>query len=367
MNSLDYAKKCCDTIMRQFPNGELPPVGPFHYHAGVFLHGMEEVYLLCGEKKYDNYIFNWLNPFIEEDGNIKNRQEGSVDAVQATNLLIRYAETKNFPSYEKALKKTAEKFFDWKVNSSGGFWHLPDTPNQMWLDSVYMASLFLTRYGIYSGDVRFLNMAQRQFKLLWEHNRDTKTGLLYHAWDASIKADWADKETGRSPEVWGRALGWYMATSALVAQILPEGRFKEEITDYAVSLAKCLVEFQDKEDGMWYQVVDKGNKKDNWKESSCTCLFTFGICKLIQMGVLDDKKYTDAAKKAYNTIIREYIGEENDDVFVKNVCMGTGVGDYDYYISRPIKDNDLHGTGAFTLMATQYYKTFEESGGHNER
>ena len=96
----------------------------------------------------------------------------------------------------------------------------------MWLDSVYMASLFLSRYGIYSGDERFLEMAEKQFTLMWEHNRDKKTGLLYHAWDASGKEAWAD-EKGCSPEFWGRALGWYMATSALLAELLPEGSFKE--------------------------------------------------------------------------------------------------------------------------------------------
>lgn len=359
MNSLDYAKKCCDTIMRQFPNGELPPVGPFHYHAGVFLHGMEEVYLLCCDKKYDDYIFNWVNPFIEKNGNIKNQREGSVDAVQATNLLMRYARRGKFPSYEKALKKTAEAFFDWKLNQYGGFWHLPDTPNQMWLDSVYMASLFLSRYGMYSADERFLKMAEKQFTLMWEHNRDEKTGLLYHAWDASKKEAWAD-EKGCSPEFWGRALGWYMATSALLANILPKGDFKDRMIKYASSLADSLLRFQKKENGMWCQIVDKPENEDNWEESSCTCLFIFGICNLIRMGVLTDEKYISAVKKAYKTVIEKYVGIDGDNVYIKNVCIGTGVGDYKYYIERPVKENDLHGSGTFTLMTTEFYKTFGE-------
>ena len=56
MIALDYAKKCCDTVMKKFPKAELPPVGKFHYHAGVFLSGMERVYLLCGEEKYLSLI-----------------------------------------------------------------------------------------------------------------------------------------------------------------------------------------------------------------------------------------------------------------------------------------------------------------------
>ena len=129
---------------------------------------------------------------------------------------------------------------------------------------------------------------------------------------------------------------------------------------YASSLAESLLLFQDKENGMWHQVVDKPEYKDNWVESSCTCLYVFGICILIRMGVFKDEKYASAVKKAYKTVTEKYVGVDGDNVYIKNVCVGTGVGDYKYYIERPTKDNDLHGTGAFTLMATEYYKTFNE-------
>ncbi|MCR4903717.1 MAG: glycoside hydrolase family 88 protein, partial [Butyrivibrio sp.] len=42
-----------------------------------------------------------------------------------------------------------------------------------------------------------------------------------------------------------------------------------------------------------------------------------------------------------------------EDLLVGNVCVGTGVGDYKYYIERPVSENDLHGVGAFLLMCAQ--------------
>lgn len=36
-----------------------------------------------------------------------------------------------------------------------------------------------------------------------------------------------------------------------------------------------------------------------------------------------------------------------------HVCIGTNVGDYDYYCQRPVSRNDLHGVGAFLLMCTE--------------
>src|SRR5206468_4317613 len=48
-----------------------------------------------------------------------------------------------------------------------------------------------------------------QFVLMERHARDEKTGLMYHGYDDSRAQKWADPKTGRSPTVWGRAMGWY--------------------------------------------------------------------------------------------------------------------------------------------------------------
>lgn len=361
MTSLDYAKSCCDSVMNKYPNALILPWG-FHYHAGVFLHGMEEVYLLSGEKKYDDFIFSWINHYLAPNGFISGKSDMSVDAEMATNHLIRYArERDDLPHFEIALKYSADKFLKhWHTNKYGGFFHKGHTKNQMWLDSVYMASLFLVRYGIFSEDRRYTALAEIQMDLLWEHARDPKTGLLYHVWDAGCEAEWADKETGCSPVFWGRAIGWYMVTSSLMAEILPEGSLKDKMLHRAAELAESIIKFRDEKTGLWYQVVDKTDREDNWIESSCSCLFVYGICKLIRMGIFRDEKYTHIAKKAYESIIRDHIDTSGEFVVVKNTCVGTAVGDYQYYAGRPTKDDDLHGTGAFTLMTTEYYKTFGE-------
>ena len=41
-----------------------------------------------------------------------------------------------------------------------------------------------------------------------------------------------------------------------------------------------------------------------------------------------------------------------------NICVGTCIeeGTYDYYIARDRTENDLHGMGAFLLMASELSK-----------
>ena len=123
----------------------------------------------------------------------------------------------------------------------------------------------------------------------------------------------------------------------------------------AVDLLKSLLAFQS-EDGRWYQVVNRGDDPANWLENSCSCLYVAALCKAIRKGLLD-ASYLEYAHKGYEGVIRS-LTWEGDDLIIGNVCIGTGVGDYDHYIHRPVSANDLHGVGAFLLMCEECEQVF---------
>jgi len=125
---------------------------------------------------------------------------------------------------------------------------------------------------------------------------------------------------------------------------------REEVIHMCTDLLKALCRYQS-EDGRWYQVVNKGGQPGNWLENSCSCLYVAALCKAMRLGYLS-ADYADAAKRGYEGVIRslEWKGE---DLQIGNVCIGTGVGDYQHYINRPTSVNDLHGAGAFLLMCTE--------------
>ena len=102
------------------------------------------------------------------------------------------------------------------------------------------------------------------------------------------------------------------------------------------------------EDGRWYQVVNKVKEKGNWPENSCSSLFAAAIAKAVRYGVLPES-CAENAWKAFRGVSGS-LAINGDDLEVGNVCIGTGVGDYDFYINRPCSINDLHGVGAFLLM-----------------
>ena len=355
--ALDYAKMGADTIIRKFSVDELPPKNRFHYHQGVFLAGLERIFLLTGDKKYYNYIKDWMDYYIDKDGKIRfDDNERQFDDMQPAIMLYSlYKDTKD-ERYKKVLDTFVPMVEMWPTNARGGFWHKYFRPNQMWLDGLYMIGPYSVMYAHYFGKQYFYETIYQQMNLMRQNMTDPKTGLLYHAWDDSKEIDWADKETGLSSEFWGRAIGWYaMAIMDILDFFPPEHPRRQEFLSAGLDIINALVKYQDENTGFWYQVVDKLDQKGNWPETSCSSLFTYAIAKAIRKGFID-KSYTKYIDLAYRGIINS-LTFNGEDLVISNICIGTGVGDYQFYIDRPRIENDLHGMGAFLLMCCEYYST----------
>ena len=229
-------------------------------------------------------------------------------------------------------------------------------PHQMWLDGAYMAGPLSMMYSDRFDDNTLAERAIHQILLMHKYMRDEKTGLYYHGWDESKEMPWADEETGLSSQFWGRALGWYTVAILDILEYVPKGHPKREsLCKIEKDLLDVLIKYQDKETGMWYQVVDRIDAEDNWVESSATCLFIYSYAKAIRMGVVQGEEYENVLKKAYEGIVDRLYCDETGYLVIDNVCNGTCIdsGTYEHYISRTRVNNDLHGAGAFVLMCAE--------------
>ncbi|MCL2214276.1 MAG: glycoside hydrolase family 88 protein [Treponema sp.] len=360
--ALCYAKMGADTIIRKFSTEDLPPKNRFHYHQGVFLSGVERTYLLCKDRKYYDYIKNWMDYHIDKDGKIKYNDNGLQfdDMMPSIMLFNLYNDTKD-ERYKKVLTDFSSLVDVWPTNARGGFWHKDIRPNQMWLDGLYMIGPYCVMYAYYFNKPYYYEIVYQQMNLMRRNMTDPVTGLLYHAWDDSKAIDWCDKETGLSPEFWGRAIGWYAVAVMDILDFFPqEHPRRHEFVSAGIDIINALVRFQDEQSGLWYQVVDKGDREGNWLETSCSSLYTYAIAKAIKKGLLH-KSYVKYINRAYEGIINS-LKFKDEDLIIPNICIGTGVGDYRFYIDRPTVENDLHGMGAFLLMCSEYYDTCNQLG-----
>jgi len=358
VDAMFYARAAVETLMRRFEASDLPPKGGFHYHQGVCLSGVYQVYKECGDERYFQYMKDWIDSVITEVGEIIRYDAGKLDDLQAGILLYPLYERTGEERYKKVLDTIMAAISRFPKNSEGGFWHNRyRCVNQMWLDGLYMAGPISAEYAKRFQAPEYLELAVHQALLMQEKTRDQKTGLWYHAWDEDRKATWADLETGLAPEFWGRSIGWVpVAVLDIMDQMEVSHPDYVRLAELVRGLLEAVCRYQSK-DGRWYQVVDKGSKEGNWLENSCSCLYTAAICRAVDKGILA-RSYLDHARKGYEGVVKS-LTWDGEDLLLGEICIGTPVGNYEHYCNRPVSTNDLHGVGAFLLMCAAVHKSLE--------
>ena len=100
--------------------------------------------------------------------------------------------------------------------------------------------------------------------------------------------NWANKETGCSPNFWSRSIGWYAAAVVDVLDYMPAAvrRTRQHNDRFINTLAEGIVKYQDPETGVWWQVTDQNNRKGNYLESSASSLFVYFLCKAVNKGYI---------------------------------------------------------------------------------
>ncbi len=367
-----WGERMALTIMQQSPEAwkmmhyKLLSSPKWDYTYGLVLMSFQNLYQKTGDETYLKYGKEYVDTLVDTEGNIKNVKgdKFSLDMLNGGKLLFTLYEKYRDERYLKALKKLRTQI-EWQPRTkSGGFWHKKIYPYQMWLDGLYMGSTFWAIYAKYFSEPQAsYDDIAHQFKLAEEKTYLPETGLLAHAWDESGIQKWAD-DSGKSPHVWSRALGWYAMALVDTLEVFPEDhKDKAELVAILERLCKVLEKYQH-ESGLWYQVTDKGERFGNYLETSGTAMFSYAMAKGVRLGYLP-KKYNKVAHKAYNGIINGYvqIDELNHELHLTHTVGGTGLGNspyrsgsFEYYVQEAVRTNDPHGVGAFILASVELEK-----------
>ena len=333
------------------------------YDHGLVLKGIERVWINTGDKQYFDFIQRSIDHFVANDGSIRtySLDEYNIDNIlPGRNLLFLYKATRQ-EKYQKAATLLREQLKTHPRTSEGGFWHKKIYPSQMWLDGLYMGEPFYAEYAATFNEPAAFDDIAKQFVLMERHSRDDKTGLLYHGWDESKQQRWANPQTGRSPNFWGRAMGWYAMALVDTLDYFPEKhKQRAELVAILNRLAQAVAKYQEPRSGLWYQVLDKGAAKGNYLEASAACMFVYALAKGVRDGHLPDS-YMQVAKSGYRGILREFVktdasGRLNLEGTVNVGGLGGNPyrdGSYEYYLSEKVVTNDPKGIGALLLAATE--------------
>ena len=368
------------------------------YVMGIELESMLDTYLRYGGEDIRKYCQEYTDTMINQKGEIRgyNILDYNLDNIRTghfvTRMYQKWPEQKNLLAMQTMMKQLQEQP---RTIADKVYWHKAIYAYQVWLDGIFMGLPFRTLTApiteqantgkqkgnrkVQSAKLKVQNIyddAVNQLKITYNRTLDPKTGLNRHAYDETRKTFWADKETGLSQHCWGRAQGWYTMALIEVLDALPENYARRsEVIDLLVKDFDAILRWQDKESGVWYQVMDSPGKEGNYLESTCSAMFTYALLKAYRKGYVGEK-YRDAGIRAYKGMINHFIRVNQDQtISLTECCSVAGLGpaatpevqaamkkinpkgsvkenlrrdgSYKYYLSEPIRDNDAKGVGPF--------------------
>jgi unsaturated rhamnogalacturonyl hydrolase len=371
----DMARSATDRLGNVLTFGQ--PRASLDYSNDLFAISLLKLAQRTGDTAARDYGENIVGSFVADDGNIKKIPENGfrLDAMPAGIVLIDLYSRTHDEKYRKAAAAMRQRLGELPRTSEGTFsW----APGQIWLDGLWMTEPFYARYAKAFGQPADFDDILRQYRSVAAHSRDPNTGLFYHGWDEKREQAWANPKTGTSSSFWGRAIGWYAMSLVDTLDSVPQ---EHPLHPYLVQrineLAPALVHFQDPKSGLWWEVVDQGDREGNYSEASASAMYVYTLAKSINRGYLD-ASYVPAAVRGYAGLVRDKVVRDDHGRWsLTSIVRSAGLGappavwppgaspsrrdampggrdgSFAYYVEQPIMSDNLHGLGPFILAGLE--------------
>jgi unsaturated rhamnogalacturonyl hydrolase len=334
----------------------------WRYDQGVILKGIEGIWNATGNAKWFDYIQKSMDFYVGSNGSIKGYrpEEYNIDHINNGRQLLMLYRVTGKEKYKLAADQLRNQLKTHPRTSQGGFWHKKIYPSQMWLDGLYMGQPFYAEYASLFGEDSVFNDITRQFVLMEKNARDSKTGLLFHGWDESRKQKWADPVSGKSPHVWGRALGWYGMAMVDVLDYFPSNHpGRDSIIGILNRFVKAISAVQDLKTGLWYDIPNLPQRDKNYVEASASSMLVYTLAKAVRKSYIPSH-FLANAQKGYAGILSRFIKIEEGQENLHGTVAVSGLGgnpyrdgSFEYYMSEPVIVNDPKGIGAFINAAVE--------------
>ena len=337
--------------------------------------GLELKSFLDASRRYElpevvDYVRAWADTMATEKGEVFKYKKSNYNVDHICPARIYFDLHDLYGSQDKRYRRVTrmirEQIDSQPRTESGEFWHKQVYPHQVWLDGFYMALPFYAeytkRYAPKDQKDSLFSDIVHQFTAGAANTLDPATGLFRHAWDESRSMFWCDPQTGLSAHAWGRANGWYAVALVEVLDYLPKSHPGHAVlVDQLNYFLEVLPKWADPQTGMWYQVLDCPGREGNYLEATCSIMFTYAFLKGLRMGYID-RSHEAYILGLYPKFIDRFIRENPDGTISMTDCCSVGglggkqmrKGDFEYYLSEPVIENDCKGVGPFIWASLEW-------------
>lgn len=287
---------------------------------GVGLFGLTKLQDYYQDNRFDVFLTEWYQ---------KNFKIGlpsmNVNTTAPFLTLLAFAERTGDEKYKLACKEQARWLMEnLPRTKENGFQHVTSAigdrqavrlnEGQLWIDTIFMAILFLHAYGQNNHVEAYVKESVYQVLLHVKYLHDKHSSLFYHGW-SFIRNDNFGKI------FWCRGNSWF---SLGITEFLSQDKtfpldkeVKANLIDIYKAQISALAQLQ-APSGLWTTVLDDPT---SYEEVSGSAGIAAGIYRGLKLGLLD-KEYEAVADKAVHAICQNIAS----DGTVENVSAGTGIG-----------------------------------------
>ncbi|MFT4090473.1 MAG: glycoside hydrolase family 88 protein [Asticcacaulis sp.] len=337
----------------------------WNYEDGVVWKGVLDLYGVTQDAALLDYVVQEMETRVLPDGAMPTflPKEYNIDHVNGGKVLFPLYRFTGEERFRKAMDIQFAQLKDHPRTQSGNYWHKQIYPHQVWLDGLFMAQPFQTDYARVTGNEALFADTVQQFLSVERLLKKTENGLYFHGWDESRQERWSDPETGLSPNVWGRSMGWWVGALVDVfegSEGFDEG-LRSEIARITRDTLEALVKVRSA-NGLWYQVVDQGTREGNYEEASASAMIAYGLIKAARLKVVGPD-LGQIGLESLKAVTARFVTPSA----LNGICGVAGLGNtpyrdgtYAYYLSEKITPNDPKGVGALMWALTEGLKADHE-------
>jgi len=156
--SLKWSERMALSEIHRFPDPTLLDFRKepgWSYTNGLVLQAVSKVYDQNQDQKLYDYIYDYGNRMINEDGSINTYKlkNYNLDMIKSGDPTFYLFQKTQEPRFKMAMDTLHLQLEGQPTTSEGGYWHKKRYPYQMWLDGVFMAEPFHTKYALEFMDV----------------------------------------------------------------------------------------------------------------------------------------------------------------------------------------------------------------------
>lgn len=337
----------------------------WNYIDGCMITAILELGRITGEDRFFEFAEHFIDHYVSDDGTILgySREKYNLDDVNEGRVLFELYERTGKEKYRLAIEAQEQQLRDQPRTETGNFWHKLIYPHQIWLDGLYMAQVFSAKYQKYFGGGDYSDILM-QIENVRKYMFNESDGLYYHGLDCSRSVFWADRETGLSRNYWLRAIGWFSVAMIDVIEVIGDAdeKTRARISEIFSELMHSVARYRDSESGMYYQVVNMGEREGNYLETSGSSMLAYAMLKGARLGVLP-ARFAELGTETFDGICRRYLRfSDSGELELSGICLVAGLGpadnlrrdgSFEYYISEPVVENDAKGVAPFVLCYTE--------------